>query len=148
MANHISAIHVLKSKIGLSEDEYRGLLFQLTGKMSSKDLNARELLQVRDHMDKLGVRMGVVQPVTRNRPMTREEFEAARAKASPMERKVWALWHELGRKGLIGNTSAKSLNAWVHRIVGVSAVGFATEAQLRTLVESLKEWSARGEENV
>lgn len=148
MANHISAIHVLKSKIGLSDDEYRGLLFQLTGKMSSKDMNARELLQVRDHMDKLGVRMGVVQPVSRNRPMTREEFEAARAKARPMERKVWALWHELGRKGLVGNTSARALNAWVHRIAGVSALNFATDAQLRTLVESLKEWSARGTQHV
>jgi len=38
MANHITAIHALKSKLGLSDDDYRALLANLTGRSSSKDL--------------------------------------------------------------------------------------------------------------
>ena len=143
-SRHTAAIHVLKSKLQLTDDDYRALLLGLTGKDSSKAMTQAQQQQVRDHLQGLAERMGVV-PVTRRRPLTREQFDQAKSAASPKERKLWALWHQLGRDGLVQNTSAAALNAWIERQVGVSALRFCTGAQLDTLIEAAKAWQARGE---
>ncbi len=143
MANHTAAIHVLKAKLQLADGDYRALLNGLTCKTSSKGMSAAELQKVRDHMQGLAERMGVAKP-TRRHPMPASRFAKAKADASPRERKVWALWHQLGRDGVISNTSPQALNAWVHRQVGVSAMQFATGAQLDALIEALKAWQERG----
>lgn len=144
MANHIAAIHVLKSKLQLSDDDYRTLLKSLTKKTSTKDMTDKERQAVRDHLQNLGERMGVVKPGRRRAPA--RTFAQAKAEASPRERKVWALWHQLHRDGLVHDTSPKALNAWVARTVHVSALAFATGAQLDTCIEALKAWQQRKEE--
>ena len=143
MANHTAAIHVLKSKLQLQDDDYRALLLQLTGKRSSKGMTATEQAQVRDHMQALAERMGVAKPLQR-RATT---FAQRKAAASPRERKVWALWNQLARDGVVHNPSATALNAWVERTVHVSALRFANDAQLDTLIEALKAWQQRGGEH-
>ena len=142
MANHIAAIHTLKSKLGLSDDDYRALLVNLTGKNSSKALGVQEQARVRDHMQHLGERLGVLKP-TRQR-----SFAQTRAAASPRERKVWALWNQLHRDGVIQNHSAPALNAWVKRQVGVDALRFCNAAQLDSCIEGLKDWQRRGASGV
>lgn len=142
MANHIAAIHTLKSKLGLSDDDYRALLVNLTGKNSSKALGVQEQARVRDHMQALGERLGVLKP-TRQR-----SFAQTRAAASPRERKVWALWNQLHRDGVIQNHSAPALNAWVKRQVGVDALRFCNAAQLDSCIEGLKDWQRRGASGV
>ena len=143
MANHIGAIHVLKAKLRLADDDYRALLQGLTLKTSSKDMSPAEQQKVRDHMQGLAERAGVVQP-TRRRPMPAARFAKSKADATPKERKVWALWHQLGRDGVVRDTSPQALNKWVERQVGVSALVFANGAQLDTLIEALKAWQQRG----
>lgn len=143
MANHIGAIHVLKAKLRLSDDDYRALLKGLTLKTSSKDMSPAEQQKVRDHMQGLAERAGVVQP-TRRRPMPAARFAKSKADATPKERKVWALWHQLGRDGVVRDTSPQALNKWIERQIGVSALVFANGAQLDTLIEALKAWQQRG----
>ena len=142
MSNHTAAIHVLKSKLRLSDDDYRALLKNLTQKTSTKDMSDRERQQVRDHMQSLAERAGVAKPLRRRTPG--RTFAQAKAAASPRERKVWALWNQLGRDGVVRDTSAAALNAWVARTVHVSALAFANAAQLDTLIEALKAWQQRG----
>lgn len=144
-STHIAAIHVLKSKLHLQDGDYRALLLTLTGKDSSKDLSEHQRRAVRNHMQQLAERMGVVQP-TRQRPHAQAKFDQVKAAASPKERKVWAMWHQLGRDGLVRHTSAAALHSWVERTVQVSALRFATDAQLDTLIEALKAWQQRGRE--
>lgn len=144
MANHTAAIHVLKSKLQLSDDDYRALLKGLTNKTSSKDLSDKERQAVRDHMQNLAERMGVAKPMRRR--AAGRTFAQAKAAASPRERKVWALWHQLHRDGLVHDNSAAALNAWVQRTVHVAALAFATGPQLDTLIEALKAWQQRKEE--
>ena len=110
MSNHIAAIHVLKSKLQLTDDDYRALLKNLTHKTSSKDLTDKERQAVRDHMQQLAERAGVAKPLRRR--ATGRTFAQAKAAASPRERKVWALWHQLHRDGLVHDTSPAALNAW------------------------------------
>lgn len=140
MANHIAAIHVLKAKLRLTDEDYRALLSNLTGgKTSAKDLTASQQEHVRDHMQDLAVRMGVAK-ATRSR---RNTFTVSKSAASPKERKVWALWNQLYRDGIVHDRSAAALNAWVDRTVHVSALRFANGAQLDTLIEALKAWQER-----
>ena len=91
MTNNIAAIHTLKSKLQLSDDDYRALLSNLTGKSSSKDLTPQQREAVRDHLQGLAEKAGVATP------LRRRSFSRSKAAASPRERKVWALWHQLYR---------------------------------------------------
>lgn len=141
--DHIKAIHVLKGKLSLSDDDYRALLIQLTGHSSSKAMTQPQRRTVREHLQRLAARMGIEQPATRQRPLPDAQFAQAKAAASPRERKVWALWHQLHRDGLVDNPSAAALNAWVKRQVGVDALRFCTGPQLDTLIEALKAWGDR-----
>ena len=141
--DHIRAIHVLKGKLSLSDDDYRALLIQLTGHSSSKAMTQPQRRTVREHLQRLAARMGIEQPATRQRPLPDAQFAQAKAAASPRERKVWALWHQLHRDGLVDNPSAAALNAWVKRQVGVDALRFCTGPQLDTLIEALKAWGER-----
>ncbi len=143
MAKDVSAIHVLKGQLRLTDDDYRALLRQLTGKDSCSKMAPREHAAVRAHLAGLAQRMGVGKAPARGR-LSHEQFERSKRLALPKERKAWALWHQLGRDGLVANTSPQALNAWVQRQVGVSALAFATDAQLDTLIESLKAWQERG----
>ena len=141
--DHIRAIHVLKGKLSLSDDDYRALLIQLTGHSSSKAMTQAQRRTVREHLQRLAAHMGIEQPATRQRPLADAAFAKAKAAASPRERKVWALWHQLHRDGLVDNPSAAALNAWVKRQVGVDALRFCTGPQLDTLIEALKAWGER-----
>ncbi len=142
--NHIAAIHALKSKLQLSTDDYRALLVNLTGKSSSTDMSQPERTKVRDHMQALAERLGVARPARRG-AMTGQQFSKSKAEASPREKKVWALWHQLHRDGLVDNASKAALDAWVTRTVHVSTLRFCTPAQLDTCIEALKAWNKRGE---
>lgn len=140
--DHIAAIHTLKSKLALSEDDYRALLLTLTGKRSSRDMNQAERRLVREHLARLAEKMGLQQP-TRRRPLSDAAFNQAKAQASPKERKVWALWHQLHRDGKVHNPSRAALDAWVERTAHVSSLRFCNAAQLDTLIEALKDWQRR-----
>lgn len=143
--NHLAAIHVLKSQLQLSDDDYRALLVQLTGQSSSKLLNDRQRADLRDHLQKQAERLGVAKP-TRGRPYTAKRFAAKKADATPKERKVWALWNQLHRDGKLRDNSPQALNAWVQRTVHVSMMSWCTDAQLNTLIEALKAWDHRKDE--
>ena len=57
---------------------------------------------------------------------------------------MWALCHQLGRDGVVRDTSPQVLNKGVERQVGGSALLSANGAQLDTLIEALKAWQQRG----
>lgn len=144
-SNHVAAIHVLAAKLKLTEDDYRAVLRELTGgKSSCSQMEPRQLQAVREHLDARVRAAGLDTGARSARRLSSASFEKKKAAASPKERKAWALWHQLGRDGLVANTSAQALNAWVERQVGVSALQFCTSAQLDTVIESLKLWQERG----
>ncbi|TAN12923.1 MAG: regulatory protein GemA [Burkholderiaceae bacterium] len=133
---HLAAIHVLKGKLQLSDDDYRALLANLTGQTSSKALSDAERGRVRDHMQKLAEKLGVAAP----RPAG---WQKTYREATPMERKVWALWNALGREGRIKNPSPQALRAWVKRQTGMDDLKFCSWPQLSGLIEALKRWEER-----
>jgi len=135
--NHIAAIHALKAKLQLSDDDYRALLRVLTGKTSSKDCTQGERARVREHMQKLALRMGV--PAQQRTDQTPGYVRSAR----PLERKVWALWGALGRAGKLESPTPAALQAFVKRQTGCDHVRWCDDWQLNGLVEALKLWGQR-----
>lgn len=133
---HYAAVNIIKNQMRMSDSDYRALLMHLTGKQSLKQMSIRQLNQVRDHMNKLAEKMGVAQ--TRSKAW-QQNYE----RASPMERKVWALWGDLRRRGVIRDSSARALRAWVQRQTDAADLRFCTDAQLSNLIEALKEWEVR-----
>ena len=136
----IAAIHVLKGKLQLSDEDYRALLQHLTGHTSSKDCTPAQQRQVRDHLQGLAEAAGVAGP------QRRAGFEARYQAASPRDRKVWAIWLDMARRGLVHNKSAQALDAFVQRQTGVSALRWCSAAQLDAVIEALKLWQKRGVE--
>lgn len=151
---HVAAIHVLKAQLHLGEDAYRDVLQSITGQRSCTTMSVAQRAKVRDHLQRQAQRLGVAKPAPsaanattatgrRGAAMTPEQFAQAKAQASPRQRKVWALWHALGRAGLVAQPDAAALDAWVLRTVHVSALRFCTDAQLDTCIEALKVWAKR-----
>lgn len=62
MTDHIAAIHVLKGKLRLTDDDYRALLIQLTGQASSKAMTQAQRRTVREHLQSLAARLGWSNP--------------------------------------------------------------------------------------
>jgi phage gp16-like protein len=152
--NHIAAIHVIKGqlKASMTEEDYRALLVKLTGKSSSKGMTDTELLKVRAHLSGLAEKMGVNKPRTLPTHQQHKPGETTRTGygrfgtfkvASPKERKVWAMWHDLGAKGKLDNPSGNALNAWVKRQTGMDQMRFCSDQQMNGLIESLKLWAGR-----
>ena len=100
---------------------------------------------VADHMQALAAKLGLAQP-TRGRRTT---FAQSKTAASPRERKVWALWHQLHRDGVVRDASARSLRGFVERQTGgVSDLRFCNAVQLDAVIEALKDWQRRGASGV
>lgn len=135
--NHIAAIHAIKSKIGMAEDDYRALLFTLTGKTSSKELSPLALAKVREHFDKLAAAHGVPHVAAR-RGNDKAKFDA-----SPLERKAWALWYALHKAGKTRDKSTAAFRAFVHTQTGKSDIRFCSQAETMSLVERMKQWQLR-----
>lgn len=142
-SRHTAAIHVLKGRLQLTDEDYRALLLSLTGKGSTRDMSDAQRLQVREHLHKLAQRMGLEQPAPR---AGGKSFAQRYGEASARERKVWALWGALKRAGLLQHADARALDAFVQRQCGVAALRFCNAAQLDALIESLKLWARRGSE--
>ena len=73
----IKAIHTIKGKLGLSDTEYRALLFRCGGVMSAKDLSPEGDKAV----------MAALRTMERGTTATREKSRA--------EAKIWALWYDI-----------------------------------------------------
>lgn len=133
---HIAAIHVLKAKLGLSDEDYRALLHGQTGQTSCKHMSPEQLAKVRRHMQRLAGEAGAGW----RRPDEQPRYVQS---ATPLERKVWALWKALGRAGKLDNPTPAGLQAWVRRQTGVDHLRWCKPHQLHALIESLKLWQGR-----
>ena len=138
-AADIKAIHTLKSKLQLGEDDYRALLMNLTGVASSKDMVTAQRQQVRAHLQNLAERMGVAQP-KRRAWLSQAAFAAKQQAAEPRERLAYFLWGQLHRAGVVRDASRLALHAFVKRIAGVDALEFCDALQMNAVLKALRDW--------
>ncbi|HUU56380.1 MAG TPA: regulatory protein GemA [bacterium] len=94
----IRVIHVAKRELGLDDDQYRDLLYAVTGKRSSKDLTAAETKEVVATLERLGFKPQGPRP-------------AGKATAAQVAL-VKALWREAARMPSENYLSVWLLNAY------------------------------------
>lgn len=154
--NYVAAIHVLKGLLQLSEDDYRALLAELTGKRSCTAMSPAELALVYTHFEKQARRSGVQtdQKAPAKGGSPRRKPTAGRELETAVHRKLRALWWALADAGAVTRPLSPAecghaVEAWAKRQINGTPLGpldamrFANNAQLQKLVEELKAWGRR-----
>jgi hypothetical protein len=138
----LAAIHIAKKDLGLDEETYRGMLQEVTGRRSAKDLDHRQAQQVIDHLKKRGW-CGGKRPngppsfPPRRGAVGRRKFEDLGERpdmASPGQlRKVEVMWKDVA----IGDP-AKTLRRFIWRLCRVSDLRFLSAGQAHEVIEAIK----------
>lgn len=128
--NTLALLHVAKRDLGLDEDSYRAVLNRVTGKTSSRDMNASERDAVFAEFRRLGFR-----PASRSSRTRLEGRYAA---------KLQALWIAGWNLCVVTNRNDAALLAFVKRQTGVDHTRFLHHADdAAKAIEALKGWLAR-----
>lgn len=143
----LGLIHMAKaffaSRDGMTADDYRAVVREVTGKTSSADLDAAGRDKLLQHFKAKGF---VVKP----------KPGAARAAPirEPQVKKLMAMWYALAEANAVArpaNAEAcnRAVEAWAkeqlakHRAGPLDALRFADYDQMNVLVESMKQWGLR-----
>lgn len=124
----VAMIHIARKDLGLSEDAYRAILSEVTGKDSSKDLDERQLLRVVERLREHGWK-----------PKSGKRSE------KPAVRMAWALWTQLGTLKALHTPTRAAFRKFCAQLVGVEEVEWMSPEQLAKTIESLKVWVRRVE---
>lgn len=122
--NLIRLIHVGKTKVGLSDSEYRHLLYSTTGKSSSLAMNLSELEAVLKAIKGLGFKVKTM-PV-KPEDVGRASFEQINY--------IKGLWELSARV----KTEA-ALNAFVKKITGVPFLGWLDKKDAQKVILAVRE---------
>lgn len=98
--NHTAAIHIIKSRLGLSDDDYRFYLREACGKDSCKAMNPLELAKARQYFDNMANRSGAPQAtaVAASAKAKRPKRPIPSPDKLPLVKRIRAQLISLGRK--------------------------------------------------
>lgn len=136
----LGKVHIAKNKLGLSDDEYRGIIAsQFEGKTSAKDLSDRRLVALIEHFKTLGFRAPAKKKSTKG---------PARAGSRPLApgevaSKIRALWLSLYNLGIVRDPAEAAMATFVTRMSGVSAIQWLDPDSAIKVIEALKDWATR-----
>ncbi len=116
-------VHIGKNKLGLDDGTYREMLYQVTGKNSSKDCTAAALRKVVVHMEQHGF---TVTPAKKHQA---KKPDAAAAKKALVD-KIEALLTDGAKPWEYAESMAKHMYK-------VDALTFCTPRQLRGIITAL-----------
>lgn len=124
----LALLRVAKSRLALSEDDYRATLENYGGSRSASDLDDRGFDAVMDRFRALGF----------TSDQRKRSYGVRAGMASPDQvALVRALWSE------VGSGDESHLNAWLTKFHKISSLRFATAAKVGQVIDALKQWKAR-----
>lgn len=123
----LAQIHIAKAQLGLSDDEYRDVMFAVTRVRSAAELDWTGRKRLLDHFRKLGFAGGTARAAGEDKQV----------------RLVRHLWAELHAAGAVASADDRALNAWIKRQFNRAAVQWLSTAEARSAIEQLKRWVAR-----
>lgn len=121
----VKALQTGRRKLGMTDEEYRGLLSSVTSgrTISSKELSGEELVRALAALRKAGFR----------------------TTADPL-RKIKSLWYEMHDLGIVRNRSDQAIETYIRRITRAQKIEWCSVEQLQLVIETLKNWVDRIEE--
>lgn len=126
----LALIHVARSKLGISEDEYRACLVQIAGVESSTHLDRGGFEAVMGFFEYLGFA-----PLNPRGPTYGDRPGFA---TSAQLQLIRELWHEY-----TGGAKEDALNKWLLRCFKVSSLRFLKMEQARKAITALKAMKSR-----
>jgi phage gp16-like protein len=129
----IRLIHVAKNELQMAEDTYRSMLWAVARVKSAKDLDFTGRKKVLDHLKACGFKVKT-SPANKNASDSRY-------------RKIRALWKELKSRAMVEKDTDQAVRAYIKRTTGCEDFQFLNNHQISTVIESLKNWLARADEN-
>ncbi len=134
--HQIKTIHVLKSRAGLAEEDYRAAL-KLAGVESSKQFSG-------DEADAFISKLRGNAPSGPSGANAKPRAKGALALSGPYAGKLRALWIAGYDLGVVRDRTDKAMVAFLERQTGLSATNFVTEPrEARKVIEALKGWLKR-----
>jgi phage gp16-like protein len=127
----IAKIHVAAKDMALADDTRRALMFRMTGKTSSADMDAAQLDKVLGEFKRLGWK-------AKPRGATKAQPVGRRPADTPIAGKARAMWISLFKLGVVRNSSEQALEAFAKRQLKVAALQWADPAHTFRLIEALK----------
>lgn len=141
----LACVHIARKDLGLDETTYREVISRISGGRceSAGDLTERELELTIASFKARGwqPKPAGANPRSASRRVSRKE--KGKRSESPHVRKVWALWGDMCRDGLVREPTRGALRAFVQRMTKVSDPEWLTPAQANVVIEGLKAWAAR-----
>jgi len=125
----LGKIHIAKKQLAMDEDDYRQLLFDVSGRSSAADCTEAQLTRVIDRMKRLGFK-----------PLPKAGKKAA---THPMARKARALWISLHHLGVVQNPAEEALEAFARRQLKCQRLSWANQRDAHKLIEALKAMALR-----
>lgn len=126
---HMAKAH-FKTTAGMTDDDYRAVVRQVTGKASSADLDAAGRDKLLRHFKAKGFVVKPTGKANQTRTLAQDE----------QSRKVRAMWLMLHALGQVRDPSEAALQAYVRRMAKVDALQWANH---HVVIESLKAWALR-----
>lgn len=141
---HMAKAH-FKKTAGMTDDDYRAVVLQVTGKASSADLDAAGRDKLLQHFKA----KGFVVIKAANPRRARDGFIR-----EPQVKKLLAMWYALADARAVAKpvgsiACGQAVEAWAKQQLAGTELGpldalrFATGAQLDKLIESMKQWGNR-----
>jgi len=127
----LSALHTVRTRIGLDEDCFRDLCMRITGKRSTRAMNDNERYAVRDRM-------------LADYPAAARPRKSKNRLSGPYAKKLQALWISGWNLGLVKNRNDEALIAFVKRQTGIQSMNWLRDPNdADKAVEALKKWLER-----
>lgn len=121
----LAKVHVAKKQLHLAEDDYRAVIFRVTGNLSAGACTEAELAKVVEEFARKGFD-------AKARPA------GPRPADHPSARKARAMWISLHQLGAIADPTERALEAFARRQLGVDKLQWADQALSYRLIEALK----------
>ena len=131
----LAAIHIAKQSLGMTDDEYRDVLFSVCRVRSSAQLDFTGRKAFLAHLRACQAQSGGAASVPRALPAW-----------SSSHRRLWSLWQQLADHHLVLSRDRAALVAWVKRQTGVDRLEWLSPPQLDLCIDSAKRWLSRKSE--
>lgn len=134
----IKKLHTLKSKLGISEEDYRDTLWSFAAVSSSTELSYQQANDLVNHWEKSAVEQGLwKQPEKTKKEF--DEFENRGGEfATPAQlRMIVAMWNE---KSFVEDTTKRrvALNKFINKITGVLMIDWLHKAHVQKIIKAIK----------